>query len=382
MTPFADVFQTFRRRFSVDWILLAAVLPIVAAGLITMNSLGAESGFFTRQLIWVGISLLVFFVTSFIDWRFLRRTGVVIGLYAASVSVLLALFIVGSAFKGAQSWFNLGFFAIQPVDPTKLVVIILLAKYFSRRHVEIAQLKHVLISGIYVFIIFALVLVQPDFGSAMIIALIWLGMVFVSGISKKHLAIVALSGILAFAGLWAFVFNDYQKDRVLTFLHPLADIQGAGYHSFQSMVAVGSGQLLGKGVGYGTQSRLEFLPEYETDFIFAAFAEEWGFVGVVLLFVLYAIVIWRLTQISLRSASNFETLFGLGLVSLFMAHFFIHVGISIGLLPITGTTIPFMSYGGSHLVTEFAGLGILMGMRRYEHVAHRADLEREFLGPA
>jgi rod shape determining protein RodA len=205
-------------------------------------------------------------------------------------------------------------------------------------------------------------------------------MVMVSGISKKHLLLVFLAGALSFGGLWFFVFQDYQKDRIKTFLDPLADIQGAGYNAYQSTIAVGSGQVLGKGVGFGTQSRLQFLPEYETDFIFTSFAEEWGFLGVILLFSLFAIVIWRILLISLYGATNFETLFGLGLAILFISHFIVHIGMNIGLLPVTGVTIPFMSYGGSHLLTEFMGLGMLMGMREKSKRFHKEDMSNEFLG--
>ncbi|OGD68518.1 rod shape-determining protein RodA [Candidatus Campbellbacteria bacterium RIFCSPLOWO2_01_FULL_34_15] len=365
---------------SVDWILFFAVSLIVGAGLLTMNSFVSENYFFEKQLISVIISFAVFFAFSLIDWSFLRRSRMLIVLFFISVAVLLTLFITGSVFKGAQSWFNFGFFAFQPADPVKLVTILLLAKYFSKRHIEIANFKHIFVSGTYAFIFFILVLLQPDFGSAIIIFFVWFGMVMVSGISKKHLLLVFLAGALSFGGLWFFVFQDYQKDRIKTFLDPLADIQGAGYNAYQSTIAVGSGQVLGKGVGFGTQSRLQFLPEYETDFIFASFAEEWGFLGVILLFSLFAIVIWRILLISLYGATNFETLFGLGLAVLFVSHFIIHIGMNIGLLPVTGVTIPFMSYGGSHLLTEFMGLGILMGMREKSKRFHKEDMDNEFLG--
>ena len=182
------------------------------------------------------------------------------------------------------------------------------------------------------------------------------------------------------AGLWFFALEEYQKQRIVTFIHPLTDLQGAGYNAYQSTVAVGSGEFFGKGIGFGTQSRLQFLPEYETDFIFAAFAEEWGFLGVFLLFILFGIVLWRILINALYGASNFETLFGIGLAIFIMSHFIVHVGMNVGLLPVTGTTLPFVSYGGSHLITEFVGLGILMGMRRYRRVVHRDDTENELLG--
>lgn len=365
---------------SIDWILFGAVLPIVFAGLVTMNSFLDDNTFFQRQIIWLIIGIIAFFVISQIDLKFLRRTQVIVWLFVISVALLGSLFAIGSVFKGAQSWLNFGIFSVQPAEFVKLALILLLAKYFSRRHVEIRNIRHILVSGVYAGVLFVLVLLQPDFGSAIIIFLIWFGMVMVSGISKKHLLMVFLGGILSFALLWGFALEPYQKDRVLSFVHPLEDIQGAGYNAYQSTITVGSGQILGKGVGYGTQSRLKFLPEFETDFIFAAYAEEWGFAGVVILFALYGVVIWRILSNALHGATNFEILFGLGLAILFMSHFLIHVGMNIGLLPVTGITIPFMSYGGTHLLVSFIGLGILMGMRRYASAAHKDIMNNEFLG--
>ncbi len=365
---------------NMDWTLFLATIPLLAAGLVTMSSFSGQNYFFERQLIWIGISLGVFFLFSIIDWRFLRRSEVVSILYLAILVVLSLLFFVGKI-KGAQSWFSIGGISLQPADFTKLVLIIVLSKYFSRRHVEIANIKHIIMSGVYTFIPFALILIQPDFGSGMIIFFIWLGMIMVSGVSKKHLFLVASLMFVAFSFAWLFVFAPYQKDRILTFIHPLADIRGAGYNAFQSQIAVGSGQIMGKGVGYGTQSRLSFLPEYQTDFIFAAFSEEWGLGGVLLVFILFGLVIWRLVENARVGATNFETLFALGLAIMLMSHFVVHVGMNIGLLPITGLPLPFLSYGGSHLLAEFAGLGILVGMRKYALAYHRDDMKNEFLGP-
>ncbi|MCH7597941.1 rod shape-determining protein RodA [Patescibacteria group bacterium] len=372
--------RLFNNNQGIDWILFASTLALVGAGLVTMNSFSGENYFFERQILWVGLSVALFFGLSFVDFRFLRRTWIIITLFLISCVVLLFLFILGDVIKGAQNRFDLGIFSFQPSDPVKLVLILLLAKYFSRRHVEIAHVKHILVSGFYTFILFILVFLQPDFGSAIIIALIWVGIVLVAGISKKHLAIIALLGIVMSAGLWFYALEDYQKQRIVTYIHPLTDLQGAGYNAYQSTVAVGSGEFFGKGIGFGTQSRLQFLPEYETDFIFAAFAEEWGFLGVFLLFILFGIVLWRVLANALYGASNFEMLFGIGLAIFIMSHFIIHVGMNVGLLPVTGTTLPFVSYGGSHLITEFVGLGILMGMRRYRRIVHRDDMENELPG--
>jgi len=368
-------------RHNVDWKLFFASLPLLAAGLISMHSFTGPDFFFERQLVWIGVSILLFFGASVIDWRFLRRTEVIMALFGLSIGVLLLLFVFGTETFGAISRFNFGSFFIQPSDPIKLVLVLLLAKYFSRRHVEIAHYRHILVSGFYTFLLFVLLFLQPDFGSAVIIFLIWLGMILVSGVSKKHLLMLALTFTLAFVLLWNFGFANYQKQRIMTFVNPLTDLQGVGYNANQSTIAVGSGQFLGKGVGYGTQSRLEFLPAYETDFIFAAFAEEWGFVGVLVLFALFLYVVWRILLEARHGETNFEILYALGLAILFMSHFIIHVGMNIGLLPVTGTTIPFLSYGGSHLTMEFIGLGILMGMRSYRRTVHRDAAKKEFVGP-
>lgn len=363
-----------------DWPSFAAALALSALGLLTMNSFTAEDPFFMRQTLWIVFGVVVFFAMSVIDWRFLRRSGVAAGIYIAFIVPLVILIVVGTAVQGAKSWFDFGFFSFQPVEFVKLALIIALAKYFSRRHTEIRNIRHILISGAYAFVVFVLVALQPDFGSAIIIAAIWLGLVLVSGISRWHLGAVFLLGLAAFAGLWFFGFEEYQKTRILTFIHPLADIHGAGYNAYQSTVAVGSGELVGKGIGYGTQSKLRFLPEYQTDFIFAAFAEEWGFVGIVIIFGLYGVLFYRIVSIASRGATNFETLFALGILFYFFAHFTLHTGINMGLLPVTGTTIPFMSYGGSHLLVEFAALGMLSAMHKYSRATPREALMREFSG--
>jgi rod shape determining protein RodA len=364
----------------VDWKLFFVLVPIVAAGLVAMNNFFGAGGFFDRQIIWVSIGFLLIILTARLDFRFLRRTSVVTAIYAIALIMLLAVFVIGYSAKGAQSWISIGAFSLQPADMAKLALIILLAKYFSRRHVEIRHIRHILVSGAYAGILFLLVALQPDFGSAITIFLIWLGMVLVSGISKKHLAIVFCIGAIAFAGLWNFGFKQYQKERILNFLHPLADIRGSGYNAYQSVIAVGSGGVIGKGVGYGTQSRLSFLPEYETDFVFAAFAEEWGFIGIVFLFILFFILFRRIFNIAMKGETNFETLFALGVAIFFMAHLSINIGMNIGLMPVTGIPVPFMSYGGSHLITECLAIGILMGMRNYARPMHRDIVKNEFLG--
>lgn len=377
----AEFVNRFGRKFGhIDWILFFSASFISLAGLVTMGSFGSSSNYFSKQIIWLAVSIAIFFLLSFFDYRFLKRTGVVVTIFLLSVLLLSALFIVGKVSKGAQSWFDFGAISFQPADFIKLVVIILLAKYFSKRHIEIANVRHIFLSGAYVFVVFALVFLQPDFGSALIIFLIWFGMILLSGISKRHLIAVFVLGFIAFGILWGFLLQDYQKSRIINFIHPLADVRGTGYSAYQSTIAVGSGEVLGKGVGYGTQSKLSFLPEYQTDFIFAAYAEEWGFVGVILLFILFGVMLWRVIRTAYYGSSNFEILFGCGLAIMFASHFLVNVGMNIGIMPVTGITFPFMSYGGTNLLTSFVGLGILMGMRRYRRAAHKEMMKNEFLG--
>ena len=304
-------------------------------------------------------------------------------LYGIGCVLLIGLFVFGSTIKGATSWYSFGSFSFQPVDVMKIGLILLLAKYLSKRHVEIARVKHLIITGIYTFIPFSLVVIQPDFGSSMVIGAIWFGTLLLSGLSRKHLLI--MTGIVLVTGVifWNFVFATYQKERIETFLHPTADVLGSGYNSYQSMVAVGSGKILGKGVGYGSQSRLQFLPENQTDFIFASFAEEWGFVGSFLVLVLFAFLIASMIRIALSAISAFDMIIVLGVIIMLSTHVIINIGMNLGILPVTGLGLPFMSYGGSHLIIECIAVGMVASIARFRvRVRHSTEIQNEFLGYA
>jgi rod shape determining protein RodA len=372
--------QNFFSR--VDGILILLILPVMLAGLFTMGEFDIHNTYFIHQSIWIILSLLVFIASSSFEYRFLKSPWTVVLLYVMSLFILTLLFLLGHVSKGAQSWFSVGGFSFQPSDITKLVVIILLAKYFSRRHIEIANVRHIIVSGLYTLIPFVLIALQPDFGSAIIVAGIWFMLVLVSGISKKHLFAVLFLGLASFTLLWNFAFKPYQKARIMNFIHPLADIRGTGYNAYQSTIAVGSGGLIGKGLGYGTQSRLEYLPEYRTDFIFAAYAEEWGFIGTFLLLLLYALILIRLTYFAYVAHSNFEALFTYGVIIWFGLHIVITVGMNIGIMPVTGIPLPLMAYGGSHLLAEMLALGICAAMHRYGRPTHRSHMQNEFVGLA
>ncbi len=365
----------------VDWVMVAAALAVSGAGMLTMASYGGDLALVSRQVTWLAVSAAAFVALSRIDARVFRRSGVALWLYGGVCALLVALFAVGTVAKGAQSWFRLGSFGFQPVEFAKLALMLLLAKYFARRHAEVKDFRHIIASGAYALGIFALVLVQPDFGGAIIVFAIWFGMTLVAGLSRRHLGAVLVAGAAAFTLLWFYGFDAYQKQRILTFIDPLADARGAGYNALQATVAVGSGELWGKGIGFGTQSRLRYLPERHTDFIFAAFAEEWGFFGTVTLLSLYGVLVWRVVLSARRGATNFETLFASGVAVYLLAHGAIHVGMNTGVAPVTGIPLPLMSYGGSSMLATACMLGIVSSMGGYSRPIRREEAEgREIPG--
>lgn len=356
-----------------DWVAVAAMVLLTGIGLIAVWSFAPPvAGFFTRQLLWVATGLAGFLIFSLIDYRIFRNHGLfLVGLYASVMLLLMALLFFAPATRGVKAWFQVGGAGIQPVELMKLVLILVLAKYFSRRHIEIARLRHLVISGLYVGAAVFLVLLQPDLGSALILVVAWLAVAFFAGIQWRHLlTFFVLAAVLAGIS-WAWLLAPYQKERITGFLDPYRDPQGAGYNTIQAMVAAGSGRLWGRGIGYGTQSHLNFLPEPETDFVFAALAEETGFIGSAVLLGLFAVLGWRIVATGMKAHDNFSKLFVLGFASFLFSQAFLHIAINLGLLPVTGIGLPLISYGGSSLITTLAGLGIVQSIR----VHARAEIE-------
>ncbi len=354
-----------------DWILIGSIIPLLLWSLLTLKAVGAaDDYFFYRQIAWIAVGFFVMFMIASVEWRVFSHSGVVVLLYGGLVGLLAFLFISGTRIKGALSWFSFSAASFQPAEAMKIVLILILAKYFSYRHIDIARFRHILVTGLYTAIPVALILLQPDLGSAIIILAIWVGMTMVAGIRMRHFMLLAVCGVAIAVASWLYILEPYQHQRIITFLNPAADPRGAGYNALQSMIAVGSGQLFGKGVGYGSQSRLQFLPESHTDFIFAAFAEEWGFVGVALLFLFLGVFLWRVLAIGFTSPANFPKLFSIGFSIFIVVQGAIHAGMNMGLLPITGITFPFMSYGGSSLLILFSGIGILQNIYAHRYVAH------------
>lgn len=374
-------FSSFLEKIKqVDWVIFSCMAILMSFGLLSMTSSELFGGVFWRQLFLIVIALSVYIVFSFFDYRTLKNSYILIGIYGFMILLLALIFVFGYVSKGGNRWFNLGEFFIGPSEPMKVVLILLLAKFFSKRHLAIANVKNILLSLVYLIIPVTLIVLQPDLSTAIVLCVIWFGMLLVSGLSKKH--ILWFSGIALIAGLllWNFYLLPYQKNRIITFINPTHDLQGTGWNAYQSIIAVGSGGAFGKGVGYGTQSRLGFLPEHETDFIFASFTEEWGFVGGLIVFALFGIIIYRLVQKSTRGNSNFETLFILGVCIWLVTQTTFNIGMNIGILPVTGIPLPFMSHGGSHLLAESLALGMCVGMSRYGRTAHPDKFKDEFLG--
>ncbi|MBI2640147.1 MAG: rod shape-determining protein RodA [Candidatus Sungbacteria bacterium] len=346
-----------------DWPLFVVTCLLIAIGLVSLWSL-SPAVFFIRQVTWVVIGFGLFFAAAFLDYRIFRNHGgFILSMLFGALVLLILLLVIGSETRGVASWFRFGSVAFEPVELVKLILVLVLAKYWSGRHIEVFQFRHLLVSGIYVFLPASLVLLQPDLGSAVILSVLWVVMVMFAGIRLKHL-VLFIFFFAVIAGLsWVFLLKPYQKDRVVAFLDPYRDPQGAGYNSIQAFIAVGSGGLWGKGIGFGTQSHLNFLPEAETDFIFAAFAEENGFFGVLILIGLFAFFIVRVLLVGFSAKDNFSKLFALGFSSIVFFQFLVHTGTNLGLMPVTGVTLPFVSYGGSSLVTLMIGTGILQSIK-------------------
>lgn len=362
-----------------EWILLLTAIPISLFGLSAMSTFLSGDTYLTKQSIWIVLGIVTYIVVSKLDINILKNTKVILSIYSVSNLLLLATVFIGNVVKGSKAWISFGGVSLQPADFAKLALIILLAKYFSKRHVEIKQLRHIAVSLVYTLIPISLVMLQPDLGSALVLAGIWFVMVVASGLSKKHLFVMVGLGVVAASLMWVFVFKDYQKNRILNFVNPERDVRGSGYNVFQAEVAIGSGEIFGKGVGYGTQSRLSFLPEHETDFIFAAFAEEWGFVGVTLLLILFGTLLSRMLLIAYKATNNFESLIAIGVFGLVFIHVTVNIGMNLALLPVTGIPLPFMSYGGSHIVTDFLALGLIASFAGSYSDLRRAS-RNEFLG--
>lgn len=345
-----------------DWIIFASIVLLIIFGLSEIYSIALSNEDlhllnFKKQILFVVLGMFLLFFISFLDYYNLRSFSLYF--YIAGVLLLIAVLLFGETIRGTTSWFNFGFFNLQPVEFVKIFLLIFLARYFSKASVKLNQLKYLIISGLATATLIALVLLQPDFGSALILFALWGIMVYISGFSKKYILIIFLILLLVFLGGWFLFFEDYQRNRIITFLNPEANPLVEGYNVTQSIIAVGSGGITGRGIGFGSQSQLKFLPEAQNDFIFAVIAEELGFFGVFLIISFFSIFYFRLIRHIGRIKDDFGIYFILGAVSLIFLQMFINIGMNIGLLPVVGLPLPFVSYGGSAMVSSLIMVGIL-----------------------
>ncbi len=353
-----------------DWVLLAATFFLVAMGLMALYSIddgvdNADFANFKKQLIFfcIGIVLLLFFMV--LDYRYLRNYSTII--YAIGVILLVAVLVFGTTVRGTKGWILLfGNQGFQPVELVKIIMIIMMSALLARWRAVIHEVRQL---GIYFLVggaLIALVLLQPDFGSAIILACIFLGLLFIAKIRSSYIIAILLIIIALSVFSWFFVLQEYQIDRIMTFIDPSRDPWGSGYNIKQSIIAVGSGNVFGRGLGLGPQSRLNFLPAQETDFIFAVIAEELGLIGALLLITLFTVVIYRLVRIARMAHDDFARFLISGMILYLVAQTTLNIGMNIGLLPIAGVPLPLVSYGGSSLIATC----IIISIAESIHIRH------------
>lgn len=349
-----------------DWILIGSALLVAAFGLVGIWSSGlakGDFGNFEKQLVFLAIGFCVMIAISFFDYRILRDNSyLILLLYGLCLALLVGLHFFAPVIRGTRGWYSVGFLTLDPIETMKIVLLVLLAKYFSMRHVEMYKLRHILISGLYVALPAFLIFIKPDLGGTMVFVLMWFGILMVSGIKIKHFIILSICFALVAGFSWQFLLKDYQKARVTAFLFPY-DVLGGAWSQTQTKISIGSGQLFGQGLGRGSQVQYGFLPEPHTDFIFSVIAEEWGLAGIIVFFGAYLVLIWRILKIAIGGASNFPRLFGIGFVIVLITQFTVNIGMNLSLFPVVGIYLPLVSYGGSGLIANFISLGILQSIK-------------------
>lgn len=356
------IFESLR---NFDWMLFAPAMVLVFFGLSGIGSVGlskepADFSALHKQIIFTVAGILIMSAVAFTHptrWRFAGPA-----IYVVSLLSLLGVLIFGLTVRGTTGWFSIAGIRIQPVEAAKFALLIMLARFIAE-HMQLSrQWKMFWRSGLILLPALVLVLTQPDVGSASVLVVLWFGLMFAAGIKRSHLAVMAATGALFLIFSWFFVLAPYQKDRILTFVDPGKDPLGSGYNVTQSIIAVGSGKFFGRGLGFGAQSQMKFLPEAQTDFIFAVLAEELGFAAVTLILFSFGTLFWRILNIAGRTNDPYTQLVAIGAFTIMFYETIVNVGMNIGLMPVTGITLPFISYGGSSLLSHFALLGLLQGV--------------------
>ncbi len=363
---------SFKSLYKIDFLLLIAVFLLIIIGLLNIYSIGLSNVetkmiFFNKQLAFALTGVLLLFTFTILDYRSLKSYYKIF--LVVSVVLLLAVVIFSRSIRGASAWISFLGFRFQPVELVKISLIIFLAKYLSNTAKEFYHSwKPILFSGAVSFVMIFLVLLQPDMGSAIILFVIWFMMIFFTNIDKKKILIISLLIIITVSLGWFSFLQTYQKERILTFLDPGADPLGVGYNLSQSVIAVGSGQLTGRGFGLGSQSQLNFLPEQRTDFIFAVISEEFGFLGSALVVIIIGIFLYKIITIIKRSNDNFAVFLALGFLIMFFFQSMMNIAMNLGIAPVIGLPLPFISYGGSSMWMSLIAVGILESI-----VIHRTE---------
>lgn len=351
-----------------DWGLLLATGLLITFGLAALYSAthGWAPSYFKRQLIWLGLSLPGAFLLAAVDPQFWARRAR--WLYLLNVGMLLFVDLFGKEAKGAQRWLLLpGGYQLQPSEFAKLFLIITLAALLARMGDEVRTPRGFLVTLLHIGIPALLIFKQPDLGTSIVIGTIWLGMLYIAPAKGHYLALTVLFGVLAFGAMWQFgILKDYQKARLESFIRPEADPRQSGYHILQSRIAIGSGQLAGKGYLHGIQKELRYIPEQHTDFIFAVIGEEGGFAGSMLMLALYGFFLTRVWRVMVGAREAYYRLAAGGVLVMFTFHMFTNLAMTMGLFPVVGIPLPFISMGGSMLMVGIASVGLLIGIRLRE----------------
>ncbi|MGI6348070.1 MAG: rod shape-determining protein RodA [Patescibacteria group bacterium] len=360
------MFNRIKNHFlKLDWVIFSAILLLSLFGLIEIYSiaLGQETLSlinFKKQIISLSLSLIVFFLVSFVDYNFLKTYNRLI--YVFGIILLIAVLIFGKEVRGTTGWFNIFGFSFQPVEFAKIILIVFLARFFSNSAHKMRPFKSLVLSFLGSFALVFFVLLQPDFGPSVIMMALWFIILVLAGLKRRYFLMIIIPVILIFFLLWNFYFKDYQKHRILSFLNPGENSLSETWNVSQALIAVGSGGLTGRGLGFGSQSQLKFLPEAQNDFIFSVIAEELGLLGTSLVLLIYLVLFWRLLHWVKKLDDDFAIFFVLGALVLIFIQMFINIGMNLGIVPVVGISLPFISYGGSATLANFVLMGIVQNI--------------------
>ena len=359
-SPFYD--EEFRKF---NWTLLLLEVVLIAVGIWNLiSATGVQDkamGLYKTQLIWCGAGAALTALILLVHYSVLNRLAYAI--YFGNLLMLVAVLFIGRTTLGAKRWIGFGGFGLQPSEFMKISMVICLAKYFeAEKNLGGLTLKELVLPSLLVLIPTGLIILQPDLGTALMIIGTAVSMMLFVKIQPKTLLILFTAAAISLPVAYKFALKPYQRQRLVSFINPMADPKGTGYNSIQSMIAVGSGKVFGKGYKKGTQSQLNFLPEHHTDFIFSVFSEEHGFLGSCILLGLYIAFLMNGLSVAYQSNDKFALLLATGICSIFFWHIFVNMGMVMGMLPIVGVPLPFMSYGGSSLITSMIGVAILLNI--------------------